>query len=154
MSSWLSWMFFFFKQKTAYEMRISDWSSDVCSSDLPLCCRLSGRTGCTAWPVSTDCKARKLHMPHWLTLIDPKLLQVLALALLALAILLVGATMLWHAMGQDRRRVAVHKELLKPGRVSREARAQDAESGQASGRIGSWAAAAAHLGTRGKAGDR
>src|SRR3546814_3196405 len=31
--------FFFFKQKTAYEMRISDWSSDVCSSDL------SGRNG-------------------------------------------------------------------------------------------------------------
>src|SRR3546814_5202231 len=33
---WLfSWsFFFFFKQKTAYEMRISDWSSDVCSSDL------------------------------------------------------------------------------------------------------------------------
>src|SRR3546814_14780319 len=32
--------FFFFKQKTAYEMRISDWSSDVCSSDL-----LARRTG-------------------------------------------------------------------------------------------------------------
>src|SRR3546814_4259704 len=39
-------LFFFFKQKTAYEMRISDWSSDVCSSDLShlagidcLCCR-------------------------------------------------------------------------------------------------------------------
>src|SRR3546814_2905004 len=30
----LSVYFFFFKQKTAYEMRISDWSSDVCSSDL------------------------------------------------------------------------------------------------------------------------
>src|SRR3546814_18230795 len=30
----LSLFFFFFKQKTAYEMRISDWSSDVCSSDL------------------------------------------------------------------------------------------------------------------------
>src|SRR3546814_2693931 len=29
-----SLVFFFFKQKTAYEMRISDWSSDVCSSDL------------------------------------------------------------------------------------------------------------------------
>src|SRR3546814_9360819 len=28
------WFFFFVKQKTAYEMRISDWSSDVCSSDL------------------------------------------------------------------------------------------------------------------------
>src|SRR3546814_6265054 len=33
--------FFFFKQKTAYEMRISDWSSDVCSSDL-----CSGRLAC------------------------------------------------------------------------------------------------------------
>src|SRR3546814_6137970 len=30
----MSTIFFFFKQKTAYEMRISDWSSDVCSSDL------------------------------------------------------------------------------------------------------------------------
>src|SRR3546814_5660042 len=30
---------FFFKQKTAYEMRISDWSSDVCSSDLMVACR-------------------------------------------------------------------------------------------------------------------
>src|SRR3546814_2391045 len=29
-----TFVFFFFKQKTAYEMRISDWSSDVCSSDL------------------------------------------------------------------------------------------------------------------------
>src|SRR3546814_3579850 len=29
-------LLFFFKQKTAYEMRISDWSSDVCSSDLAL----------------------------------------------------------------------------------------------------------------------
>src|SRR3546814_13753237 len=32
----MSCTFFFFKQKTAYEMRISDWSSDVCSSDLAL----------------------------------------------------------------------------------------------------------------------
>src|SRR3546814_8918832 len=31
---WLCVGVFFFKQKTAYEMRISDWSSDVCSSDL------------------------------------------------------------------------------------------------------------------------
>src|SRR3546814_10327093 len=30
----MCYVFFFFKQKTAYEMRISDWSSDVCSSDL------------------------------------------------------------------------------------------------------------------------
>src|SRR3546814_7421275 len=34
-------LFFFFKQKTAYELRISDWSSDVCSSDLD---RSPGRT--------------------------------------------------------------------------------------------------------------
>src|SRR3546814_9561157 len=36
--------FCFFKQKTAYEMRISDWSSDVCSSDLDC---LYGRGDCT-----------------------------------------------------------------------------------------------------------
>src|SRR3546814_7845527 len=35
--------FFFFKQKTAYDMRISDWSSDVCSSDLN--CGLPGTSG-------------------------------------------------------------------------------------------------------------
>src|SRR3546814_2814082 len=39
LSCWWGWVHFsvvfFFKQKTAYEMRISDWSSDVCSSDLP-----------------------------------------------------------------------------------------------------------------------
>src|SRR3546814_4213315 len=38
--------FFFFKQKTAYEMRISDWSSDVCSSDLVA--HFAGKAGFTA----------------------------------------------------------------------------------------------------------
>src|SRR3546814_6087173 len=44
--------FFFFKQKTAYELRISDWSSDVCSSDLLRSCAVGSsqwmatRTGC------------------------------------------------------------------------------------------------------------
>src|SRR3546814_1693295 len=38
-------LFFFFKQKTAYEMRISDWSSDVCSSDLVPAPRHSGGRG-------------------------------------------------------------------------------------------------------------
>src|SRR3546814_4262175 len=38
-------LFFFFKQKTAYEMRISDWSSDVCSSDLQLYRRAARRAG-------------------------------------------------------------------------------------------------------------
>src|SRR3546814_3181846 len=40
----LLYLFFFFKQKTAYEMRISDWSSDVCSSDLVLQYRALGRS--------------------------------------------------------------------------------------------------------------
>src|SRR3546814_5615196 len=35
---------FFFKQKTAYEVRISDWSSDVCSSDLTSDCESPGST--------------------------------------------------------------------------------------------------------------
>src|SRR3546814_5502246 len=39
----LCYYFFFFKQKTAYEMRISDWSSDVCSSDLDHLCRRVAR---------------------------------------------------------------------------------------------------------------
>src|SRR3546814_3191414 len=37
---------FFFKQKTAYEMRISDWSSDVCSSDLQ-----KWKSGSPGWPI-------------------------------------------------------------------------------------------------------
>src|SRR3546814_2357395 len=40
-------VFFFFKQKTAYEMRISDWSSDVCSSDLLLRRRAPSRVHCS-----------------------------------------------------------------------------------------------------------
>src|SRR3546814_5065669 len=58
-------MIFFFKQKTAYEMRISDWSSDVCSSDLersharaPLHARTAGRQlagGCGAGCSSSTC---------------------------------------------------------------------------------------------------
>src|SRR3546814_7625553 len=42
--------FFFFKQKTAYEMRISDWSSDVCSSDLP-----------ARAPIRHRCEGRLMH---------------------------------------------------------------------------------------------
>src|SRR3546814_9129458 len=39
------YFFFFFKQKTAYEMRISDWSSDVCSSDLIAAIGAAGDAG-------------------------------------------------------------------------------------------------------------
>src|SRR3546814_1594222 len=51
-------VFFFFKQKTAYEMRISDWSSDVCSSDL--------RDGVSIGadiPAALDTWARRLRVP-------------------------------------------------------------------------------------------
>src|SRR3546814_18842891 len=56
---------FFFKQKTAYEMRISDWSSDVCSSDLTYCIT-SSRRSCSkstsmsgGSPRSSDTKREK-----------------------------------------------------------------------------------------------
>src|SRR3546814_5473048 len=75
-------LFFFFKQKTAYEMRISDWSSDVCSSDLEdeggLFCfamerpegppensspqALRGRAVC--WPIALS-KAGARFSPTW-----------------------------------------------------------------------------------------
>src|SRR3546814_10827961 len=48
-------VFCFFKQKTAYEMRISDWSSDVCSSDLPYTIGLDG--------VATPAPALVKHAP-------------------------------------------------------------------------------------------
>src|SRR3546814_17347189 len=56
--------FFFFKQKTAYEMRISDWSSDVCSSDLPA--DPADRIGCMdravlAGPVRTPACRRAMR---------------------------------------------------------------------------------------------
>src|SRR3546814_19067968 len=60
--------FFFFKQKTAYEMRISDWSSDVCSSDLdqPVRCRhgfihRSARCVATAQCEDTDDKQQEAN---------------------------------------------------------------------------------------------
>src|SRR3546814_2867632 len=40
---------FFFKQKTAYEMRISDWSSDVCSSDLAMGQMVTGIANFQTW---------------------------------------------------------------------------------------------------------
>src|SRR3546814_2621670 len=52
MYSCFYFVFFFFKQKTAYEMRISDWSSDVCSSDLciAILAALALPAGCTVGP--------------------------------------------------------------------------------------------------------
>src|SRR3546814_2306194 len=52
-----SFFFFFFKQKTAYEMRISDWSSDVCSSDLAK--RFYGDLG---WRLDADFVVGDFHV--------------------------------------------------------------------------------------------
>src|SRR3546814_20107300 len=58
-------LFFFFKQKTAYEMRISDWSSDVCSSDLPETWRdYSGLTIRADDPVGNARRATKTEYHH------------------------------------------------------------------------------------------
>src|SRR3546814_16296314 len=71
-------MFFFFKQKTAYEMRISDWSSDVCSSDLeadsPFDLSRDRRYAGVAIPNTESLKdtiARVL--PYWESRIAPEL---------------------------------------------------------------------------------
>src|SRR3546814_14288776 len=48
-------LFFFFKQKTAYELRISDWSSDVCSSDLAY---IAADTGLVVVDLSTPLEPR------------------------------------------------------------------------------------------------
>src|SRR3546814_7323373 len=58
-------MFFFFKQKTAYEMRISDWSSDVCSSDLgcPPAFRRSRRQPACSLPSVAATPAAPLAAP-------------------------------------------------------------------------------------------
>src|SRR3546814_8604630 len=67
-------MFFFFKQKTAYEMRISDWSSDVCSSDL-------------VGPVVPDRARGKLHaVAHDVVLIGEDVERVFRLQRLQLAL--------------------------------------------------------------------
>src|SRR3546814_6690749 len=82
-------MFFFFKQNTAYEMRISDWSSDVCSSDLlrkhsvgadqmnPILADL-GSSPITQKTRSFNILARPhVHMQH-VAQADPKLAELLA----------------------------------------------------------------------------
>src|SRR3546814_3177910 len=56
MLSFCLYLFFFFKQKTAYEMRISDWSSDVCSSDL--------HDAAQVYPPATQRAAQRCYRQH------------------------------------------------------------------------------------------
>src|SRR3546814_4586431 len=65
--------FFFFKQKTAYEMRISDWSSDVCSSDLSTPRALIWKTTAYWRVVLPEClKPRPNLIPAYVPCIQPR----------------------------------------------------------------------------------
>src|SRR3546814_8991732 len=57
--------FFFFKQKTAYEMRISDWSSDVCSSDLPVGIRRRGDRRLRGGGHGQESQNEQREIFHW-----------------------------------------------------------------------------------------
>src|SRR3546814_16595117 len=73
--------FFFFKQKTAYEMRISDWSSDVCSSDLALLSRRAlllaavERDAAAAAPLAAGFRPRRRQLGRRLADIAPNRAQ-------------------------------------------------------------------------------
>src|SRR3546814_6947889 len=69
----ISTFVFFFKQKTAYEMRISDWSSDVCSSDLERAVRpfdeqlyFAGENPRRQYPrrAQVDLERHRIRLPH------------------------------------------------------------------------------------------
>src|SRR3546814_1667757 len=77
-------MFVFFKQKTAYEMRISDWSSDVCSSDL------------APWPYGEQEAQKFLSMP-----LDPNQPRFLIFARTGGAPRLVGGCGISPSQGDD-----------------------------------------------------
>src|SRR3546814_5477603 len=70
-------VFVFFKQKTAYEMRISDWSSDVCSSDLrPLANFPEQRINRREGPLVTRTKVA-IGVPETAIIIGPALREIL-----------------------------------------------------------------------------
>src|SRR3546814_18165826 len=71
-------VFFFFKQKPAYEVRISDWSSDVCSSDLPVMAEAASHYGITAVEMA---RASIVGQPvHLLSPLVPSTYLLVALA--------------------------------------------------------------------------
>src|SRR3546814_2859478 len=80
------WLFFFFKQKTAYEMRISDWSSDVCSSDLDAATHpasasavtpitaMSNRFAIVGRPTACPCRSNQLRVKAGM--IRPSMIEI------------------------------------------------------------------------------
>src|SRR3546814_12459284 len=78
---------FFFKQKTAYEMRISDWSSDVCSSDLPDEAEVLSATAVAASPIAWASPAtRLLPSPAVMTSLPAAPARVASLVCVAVAV--------------------------------------------------------------------
>src|SRR3546814_2397377 len=63
--------FFFFKQKTAYEMRISDWSSDVCSSDLQIAEKTGAKITLTEDPVEAVKGCDFVYTDVWVSMGEP-----------------------------------------------------------------------------------
>src|SRR3546814_2097340 len=72
----MNYIFFFFKQKTAYEVSISDWSSDVCSSDLP--CRRRELADAAANSRRRQGRPQGIANDHRLTMRLGKFLAVMA----------------------------------------------------------------------------
>src|SRR3546814_19695294 len=112
-------LFFFFKQKTAYEMRISDWSSDVCSSDLGGPIRASGGLELVTTPLSQlaidavdtvivpgggDACTAAAHAPliHWQVAHDGRVRRLCSVR--------VGAFHLGRAGHLDGRKVTHHRK--------------------------------------------
>src|SRR3546814_4112836 len=101
-------LFVFFKQKTAYEMRISDWSSDVCSSDLALLAQASGLDGVVCSPHEIA-SLRRVCGPEFLLVVP-------------------GIRPSWAAAGDQKRimtpqqAVAAGADYLEIGRASRRER--------------------------------
>src|SRR3546814_15489638 len=110
---------FFFRQKRAYEMRISDWSSDVCSSDLAAASLASGWFHLPVDTVASRFGALPsgLPAPHWPEITQARLIEMLPSAFVIA--FLAGVESLLSAIVADRMFGGQHRpsaELLAPGR--------------------------------------
>src|SRR3546814_1088075 len=112
-------LFFFFKQKTAYEMRISDWSSDVCSSDLMLTGTLITAAGFL--PIATAASSTGEY--------TRSLFQVVTIALL---VSWVAAVVFIPYLGDKLLPDHGHSAKLKPGSLAARWHAQRQQIGRAS----------------------
>src|SRR3546814_10520552 len=107
--------FFFFKQKTAYEMRISDWSSDVCSSDLTSLDKFRANEGGsslspTVWSSVRQAEMDEAHLvPFGVASISAVKIRPVERARTGVA--LIGSAMCQRRRmgGIDRRRVVAQK---------------------------------------------